>query len=169
MRSWRLFGISSALMPPFRMGEGRSEEEIPVSHRDLVECPPVAALTTVGLDGYPQTSVVWCDFDGGLVRINTMRGFAKERNMRRNPRVTLLCYDPSRPLRYLEVRGLVIEMTEEGASEHLDALASKYAGRLIRYFGDAIPVRFAETETPILCRIRPTRVIATNATGRDGG
>jgi hypothetical protein len=24
--------------------------------------------------------------------------------MRRNPRVTLLCYDPHQPLRYLEVR-----------------------------------------------------------------
>jgi Pyridoxamine 5'-phosphate oxidase len=51
-------------------------------------------------DGYPQTSVVWCDFDGEHVRVNTMRGFAKERNMRRDPRVTLLCYDPREPLRY---------------------------------------------------------------------
>ena len=77
----------------------------PASHRDLAQCPPVAALTTVTPDGYPQTSVVWCDFDGQCPRVNTMRGFAKERNMRRNRRVTLLCYDPRRPLRYLEVRG----------------------------------------------------------------
>jgi len=125
-----------------------ASDEIPVSHRDLVECPPVAALTTVMPDGYPQTSVVWCDFDGTRVRVNTMRGFAKERNMRRDPRVTLLCYDPGQPLRYLEVRGTVEEMTEEGALEHLDALASKYAGRPIRYFGEAIPARFAETEVP---------------------
>jgi PPOX class probable F420-dependent enzyme len=150
------------------MGEGTSGEEIPSSHRDLVECPPVAALTTVGGDGYPQTSVVWCDFDGACVRINTMRGFAKEQNMRRNPRVTLLCHDPSRPLRYLEIRGLVIEMTEDGALAHLDALASKYAGRRIRYFGDAIPARFANTETPVLCLIRPTSVVGMDATGCRG-
>jgi len=49
--------------------------------------------------------------------------------MRRNPRVTLLCYDPRQPLRYLEVRGMVAEMTEAGAAGHLDCLASKYAGR----------------------------------------
>ena len=97
--------------------------EIPASHRDLAECPPVAALTTVTRDGYPQTSVVWCDFDGQCVRVNTMRGFAKERNMRRNRRVTLLCYDPRQPLRYLEVRGMVAEMTEAGAAGHLDCLA----------------------------------------------
>ena len=72
-------------------------DEIPASHRDLVECPPVAILSTITRGGYPQTSVVWCDFDDGCVRVNTMRGFAKERNMRRDPRVTLLCYDPRRP------------------------------------------------------------------------
>ncbi len=143
-------------------------DEIPASHRDLVECPPVAALTTVMADGYPQTSVVWCDFDGECVRVNTMRGFAKERNMRRDPRVTLLCYDPRQPLRYLEVRGTVVEMTEEGAGDHLDGLASKYAGRAIRYFGDAIPARFAETEVPVLCRIRPTHIVALDAANPGG-
>jgi PPOX class probable F420-dependent enzyme len=136
---------------------------IPASHLDLVECPPVAALTTLMPDGYPQTSVVWCDFDGANVRINTMRGFQKERNMRRNPRVTLLCYDPRRPLRYLEVRGTVVEMTEEDAARHLDELASKYAGRPIRYFGDhPCPLRGAGI--PTLCLIRPTRVVALDAT-----
>jgi hypothetical protein len=109
--------------------------------------------------------VVWCDFDGTCIRVNTMRGFAKERNMRRDPRVTLLCYDPREPLRYLEIRGTVVEMTEHGAARHLDELASKYAGRPIRYFGDAIPAHFAETEVPVLCLIRPDRVVALDATG----
>ena len=139
-------------------------EAIPATHLDLVECPPVAALTTVMPDGYPQTSVVWCDFDGTHVRVNTMRGFQKERNLRRDPTVTLLCYDPRQPLRYLEVRGTVVEMTEEGAMAHLDALSSKYMGRPVRYFGDVIPTRFAETEIPVLCRIEPTHVVALDAT-----
>ncbi len=147
---------------------GHATDEIPPSHRDLVECPPVAALTTVMPDGYPQTSVVWCDFDGECLRVSTMRGFQKERNMRRNPRVTLLCYDPREPLRYLEVRGTVVETTEEGALAHLDGLASKYAGRPMRYFGECIPARFAETEVPVLCRVRPTRVLALDATGEGG-
>ena len=137
---------------------------IPASHMDLVECPPVAAFTTVMPDGYPQTSVVWCDFDGTCVRVNTMRGFQKERNMRRNDRVTLLCYDPRQPLRFLEVRGAVVEMTEDGAAAHLDALASRYLGKPVRYFGDVIPARFAETEIPVLCRVQPTHVVALDAT-----
>lgn len=152
-------------MRPIGLLSDHRPDEIPASHRDLAQCPPVAALTTVTTKGYPQTSVVWCDFDGQCLRVNTMRGFAKERNMRRNPRVTLLCYDPHRPLRYLEVRGTVADMTEEGAAEHLDCLASKYAGRPIRFFGDAILASFAQTETPVLCRIRPIHVVALNATG----
>ena len=148
---------------------GHAPGEVPASHLDLVQCPPVAALTTVTRGGYPQSSVAWCDFDGECVRVNTMRGFAKERNMRRDPRVTLLCFDPREPLRYLEVRGAVVDMTEVGAGDHLDDLASAYAGRRIRYFGDAIPARFAESETPVLCRIKPTHVVAVDARGgRDG-
>jgi len=153
---------------PIGLIHGHAPDEIPASHLDLVECPAVAALSTVGADGYPQTSVVWCDFDGECLRVNTMRGFAKERNMHRDPRVTLLCYDPIQPLRYLEVRGRVVEMTEAGAATHLDALASKYAGRPIRYFGECIAGRFAEAEIPVLCRIKPIHVVALDATGPGG-
>lgn len=136
---------------------------IPADFADLVECPPVAALATMMPSGYPQVSVVWCDVDGGHIRVNTMRGFQKERNMRREPRVVLLCYDPAKPGRYLEVQGIVESMTETGAVAHLDGLASKYAGHPVRYFGDVIDAGFAETEAPVLCRIRPTHVVAVDA------
>jgi pimeloyl-ACP methyl ester carboxylesterase len=98
------------------------------------------------------------------VRISTMLGFRKERNMRRDPRVTVLCYDPRQPLRFLEVRGTVVDMTEDRAAPHLDKLASKYAGRPVRYFGGCVPARFAGTEIPVLCRVRPTHVVAVDAT-----
>jgi PPOX class probable F420-dependent enzyme len=143
---------------------GRVTDEVPPSHLDLVQCPPVAALTTVSRDGFPQTSVVWCDAADGVVRVSTMRGFAKERNMRRNPRVTLIGYDLSRPGRYLEIRGTVVDLSEEGAHDHLDDIASRYAGRRVRYFGDVIPAAFADTEVPVLCRIRPTDVRAVDTT-----
>ena len=79
----------------------------------------------------------------------------------------MLCYDPHQPNRYLEVRGTVVELTEAGAAAHLDHLASAYAGRPMRYFGDAIPAHFAQTEIPILCRIRPDHVVALDATGKE--
>lgn len=136
--------------------------EIPHDFLDLADCPPVAALTTVMADGQPQTTVVWCDFDGEYVRVNTMRGFRKQRNMRHNPRVTLLCYDPREPLRYLEIRGRVVEMTEDGALAHLDHLSARYTGAS-PYFGACVPAALQDVETPVLCRIRPVHVFALDA------
>ncbi len=126
----------------------------------------MAALTTLGVDGYPQTTVVWCDYRAPHVRVNTMRGFAKERNLRRDPRATLLCYDPALPDRYLEIRGDVAELTELGAREHLDALASKYLARAVRYFGDVVPEELAASEVPVLVSILPVQVNAMSAATR---
>jgi len=136
--------------------------DIPPGFLDLVNGPPVAALSTLMPDGQPQTTVVWCDYDGRHVRVNTMRGFRKEKNMRRDPRVTLLCFDPREPLRYLEVRGEVVAMTETGALAHLDGLAWLYTGRS-PYFGGCVPAEFQAAETPVLCLIRPVHVVALDA------
>jgi PPOX class probable F420-dependent enzyme len=132
---------------------------IPLDFLDLADCPPVAVLTTVMPDGTPQTSVVWCDYDGTFLRVNTMRGFRKEKNMRANPKVTLFCFDPAETLRYLEVRGRVVSMTEVGALDHLDRLSLRYVGAA-PYFGKCIDAKFAETETPVLCLVEPTHVVA---------
>src|SRR5690349_8989098 len=140
--------------------------EIPESHRDLLNGPRVAALTTVMPDGSPQITVVWCNFDGTYVLINTMRGFRKEKNMHSNPKVTLLCYDPGQPLRSLEIRGLVVEMTEEGALEHLDGLCELYTGRR-PYFGACVPAELQQTEIPVLCKILPTHVNVLDATRKE--
>jgi PPOX class probable F420-dependent enzyme len=144
------------------IAEAGARAGVPASHADLVEGPPVAALTTLMPDGSPQTTPVWCNFDGECVLVNTMRGFRKERNMRRDPRVTLLCYDPAEPLRSLEIRGWVVEMSEEGAAEHLDALALLYTGQA-PYFGRVVPAELGESEVPVRCRILPTRVVALDA------
>src|SRR6478672_3787303 len=109
--------------------------EIPESHRDLIDGPYWAALTTVMPDGRPQTTPVWCNREGNNLLTNTMKGFRKEKNMRANHHVTLLVYDSHNPLRNIEVRGLVVEMTEVGAVEHDDKLAQLYLGKLdARFF-----------------------------------
>ena len=138
------------------------QQSIPDSFLDLVNYPRVAALTTLMPDGSPQTTPVWCDYDGTYVRINTMRGFRKEKNMRANPKVTLLCYDPRQPLRSLEIRGEVVEMTEDGAMEHLDNLTFGYIGKK-PYFGACVPAELKEKEIPVLCKILPTHIVTLDA------
>jgi len=95
-------------------------------YRDIFDKKAFCHLATVGTDGRPQVTPVWCDFDGTHVRINTARGRVKDRNLKANPRVALSAQDPDNPYRYVQVRGRVSEMTEKGADAHIDALAKKY-------------------------------------------
>jgi hypothetical protein len=108
-------------------------------------------------DGQPQTTPVWCNLDGDDVLINTMQQFRKAKNMKLNPRVTLLAFRLKNPLVNIEVRGRVVEMTEQGALDHLNELNMLYTGEPA-FFGDAIDAELSHKYTPLKVRIRPTRV-----------
>ncbi len=102
---------------------------IPENYRDFFTKKAFAHLATIGPDGAPQSTPVWVDYDGAHVRFNTARGRVKDKNLKRNPKVALSILDPENPYRYLQVRGRVVEMTEQGADAHVDALAKKYLGQ----------------------------------------
>jgi PPOX class probable F420-dependent enzyme len=80
-------------------------------------------------DGSPQVTPVWCDFDGKNVIVNSAKGRQKDKNLRRDARVALAISDPANPYRYLEVRGKVVDITENGADAHIDKMAKKYLGK----------------------------------------
>ena len=46
--------------------------------------------------------------------------------MRRDGRVSLDLVDPDNPYRHLSIRGRVVDITEQGADDHIDKLAKKY-------------------------------------------
>jgi PPOX class probable F420-dependent enzyme len=69
---------------------------------------------------------VWLDYDGQYLIVNSAKGRLKDRNMRRDPRVSLAVVDPANPYRYVEVRGRVADITEKGADAHIDKMAKKY-------------------------------------------
>ncbi len=102
--------------------------EIPAQFRDLLDTKALAHLGTLMPDGSPQVTPVWFDFTAGYVRVNSAKGRAKDKNMRRDPRVSLAIVDPANAYRYLEIRGRVVDITEEGAVAHIDSLAKKYLG-----------------------------------------
>jgi PPOX class probable F420-dependent enzyme len=101
---------------------------IPESHKDLLEGPVFITLVTIMPSGQPQATPVWCNTDGTHVLINTAKGRQKDKNMRANPRVTILAIDPKNGYRWMEIRGVVSEITEEGALEHINALSKLYRG-----------------------------------------
>ena len=133
--------------------------QIPETHLDLIDGPYIVALSTIMPDGQPQTTPVWCNRRDNYIFINVMKGFRKEKNMRLNPKVSLLVYDPKDPLRNIEIRGCVVEMTENGAIEHNDELARLYLGKPdAKFFGDAVPVELQTRYTPVRVKIMPTYI-----------
>ena len=126
---------------------------IPDNYRDLFKKKAFAHLGTVMPDGSPQVTPVWCDLDGTHIRINSAKGRVKDNNMRRNKRVAIAIMDPDNPYRYLAVRGVVDEITQQGADAHIDSLAKKYLGQ------DKYPYR-RPGEVRVLYKIRPERVFS---------
>lgn len=97
--------------------------------RQLAKGPNHAVLTTLFPSGRPQTNVVWIDHDGEHLLVNSETERQKVRNVRRDPRVSVLVFDASDMDNWVEVRGRVVEIVEgEEARRHIDTLAQKYLG-----------------------------------------
>ena len=132
---------------------------IPATHRDLFTAPVHGILSTMLPDGQPQSSVVWVDCDDQHVFINTTLERQKGRNMRRNPRVSLLVVDPQHSNRWIEIRGRVADITSNGAQAHADALTRRYSGGHKQHFyGDVYPVEQKHQETRVIVRIEPIHI-----------
>ena len=118
--------------------------------RELITAPNFAFLAELMPDGSPHVSPIWIDLEGELILVNTAKGRLKERNMRRDPRVSLALIDPDNPYRYLQLQGRVVEITEDGADQHIDKLAKKYMGV------DKYPGR-TPGEVRVIYKIEPER------------
>ncbi len=128
-------------------------EVIPARFLELFQKKSFGHLATLLPNGTPQTSPVWVDFDDTHVLVNSARGRQKDKNMRQRPQVALSIQDPDDPYRYLEVRGRVVEITEQGAEEHIDRLAKRYLGL------DSYPYR-QPGEVRVIYKIKPERTSA---------
>jgi PPOX class probable F420-dependent enzyme len=97
--------------------------------RKLLDDKNFAWVATVGPDGAPQLTTVWVEYDGKHVVFNTEKKRAKLRNLERDPRVSISVADANNPYHYIEIRGRVVEITEQGGFDGIDRLAKKYIGQ----------------------------------------
>jgi len=126
-------------------------QAIPEKYLDLFKKPAFGNLATLMPDGSPQVTPVWVDYDGKYMRFNSALGRVKDKNIRRDPRVALSIFDPENPYRHLEIRGRVVEITQDGADEHINSLSKKYLGK------DVYPYR-QPGEVRVMYKIEPQKV-----------
>ncbi len=103
-------------------------KSIPAEYQDLLgdDVRAFAYLSTLMKDGSPQVTPVWFNADDTHILINSAKGRVKDKNMRARPQVALVIQDPKHHLRYIQIRGRVVEITEEGGYEHINQLSHKY-------------------------------------------
>ena len=129
---------------------------IPDSHAGILDTKALLYLGTQNKDGSPQVSPVWFDTNGDIIEINSAKGRLKDLNMRARSQVSVAIVDPENPYKWVGMQGTVVEVTENGADEHIDALANKYLGV------DSYPNR-QEGQVRVIYRIRANKVFTMGA------
>ena len=123
------------------------------STRKLFEGKNLAFVSTLMKDGHPHITPTWIDIQDGHIFVNTAIGRIKQRNVSRDPRISISIVDQNNPYDMVTVRGKVIgQITGDAADEHIDKLAKKYLGK------EKYPNR-APGEKRVILKIKPERVV----------
>jgi PPOX class probable F420-dependent enzyme len=130
----------------------QSSKDIDERVTNMIKGKNFAFLGTVNKDGSPQVSPVWIDMDeNNIIYINTAIGRTKQKNVTRDPRVSISLLDENNPYSMTTIKGKVIEQITEGADGHIDNLAKKYLG-VEKYPGHSA------TSKRVILKIMPEKV-----------
>jgi len=102
-----------------------------------------AFLSTIMPDGSPQLTPIWFNVEDGNIAFNSAKGRIKDKNLRRNPKMAMVIMDLEKPVDYIQIRGEIADISEEGAVEHIRNLAQKYMGRNWNFPEDQIRVKYS--------------------------
>lgn len=123
------------------------------SIKSLFENKNFAFVATSMKDGSPHVTPTWVDIEDSVILINTAIGRVKQKNVARDPRVSLSVADNNNPYHMVTVNGAIVEqITGEEAEKHIDKLAKKYLNK------DKYPGR-SPGEKRILLKIKPKKVV----------
>ncbi|MGG2465878.1 PPOX class F420-dependent oxidoreductase [Streptomyces sp. RGM 3693] len=122
--------------------------------KELLDSPVFVTVGTIQPDGSPQLSPVWVKRDGDDLLISTTVGRRKERNLRRDPRVSVVLQPFEAPYSYAEIRGEA-SLSTEGGQELIDELSLKYTGKPYAEFNPAS----ADDDQRVVVRITPRKVV----------
>lgn len=115
--------------------------------RTFLDVPRIATLATINPDGTPLLTPLWFMRDGDDIWIVIAPDSPKARNIRRDPRVTLVVLD-DQGYTYVTIKGHgVFESGKDGAKPREMA---------VRYLGETSGARFAERDyirSEVVCRI----------------
>jgi PPOX class probable F420-dependent enzyme len=134
--------------------------QVPESHRDLLERALIAHVATVRASGEPMSNPMWFGWDGERIRLTHTRTREKFRNLQAEPRVALSITDPADSQRYLEVRGVVESIQQDGGGSFYRQLRQRYG------VDPDAPMR--DQAERVVVAIRPTVLLARSPATAEG-
>ncbi len=161
------FEICSLIMPgnagAFTIGERKVAQritELAPEYLMLLTEPITATMATITPSGLPQLTPVWVNHDETFINLNSVRGRVKDRNLRKQPKLSLMLLNPKNAYHWMTIYGQVVEFIEEDdkarghlATENIDTLSEKYLKRR------PYPFRDPKGEVRVLYRVQPTRIV----------
>jgi PPOX class probable F420-dependent enzyme len=133
---------------------------IPATHQYLLEAPLYTTFISLMSDGSPQASVVWRLWQAPYLWVSSHKHSQKVRNCARDPRVTLLTIAPDNPYCFLEIRGRVEEIIDDGEYTILEQMAHFYLN--MPYYGGAEPLAERGRVAHVALRIALQKVLAVS-------
>ena len=127
----------------------KKDIDIPQEAIKMLKDKNFASLATINIDGSPQVSVVWIDYKDNLILINTAKNRIKTNNMERDPRVSISVANRENPYYQITFKGIVKEISENNADEHIHSLARKYLNQ------NTYPI--TKKETRVIVSIEPQK------------
>lgn len=132
------------------MTQQQGGKKLPDEVKALFDGAYCATVATIQPDGFPQTSVIWVKTDGDDILFSTIKGRRKYANLTRDPKISVLVFDPADPYSYAEVRGIA-SITDDPPAALIDELAVRYTGE---------PFGRRPGEQRVIVRVTPGRVIS---------
>ncbi|HXD60652.1 MAG TPA: PPOX class F420-dependent oxidoreductase [Lacisediminihabitans sp.] len=99
---------------------------IPADLTDLLERPLFGTLGTIRPDDTVQVNPMWFQYDGEHLRFTHTTKRAKYRNLQHNPSMSFMIMDPDDPMRYLELRGRLVEAIPDPTGAFYVVLGKRY-------------------------------------------
>lgn len=125
--------------------------------KKLIDDTPVfATVATIQPDGSPQLSITWLARDGDDLLVSTTTGRRKEKNLRADPRLTVMINPANAPYTYAEIRGSAT-LTTQGGQQLIDTLSRKYTGK---DYSDFNPASKDDADRVVI-RITPRKVVGS--------
>lgn len=131
--------------------------DVPESHRDLLQAPLTATLTTIDGAGRPQSTAVWYLVDeSGRLKGSITSDRQKFKNLSGNANCVLFVIDPSNPYRTLEIRA-VAELEADPRKATVAEFAAHYG------VDEAALMRADEERYTVF--FRPRRIVVSPPAG----